>query len=307
MAFNYPRLTKKTSAKLSLILSMEFVLVSILLPVIIHGTWRHERWIMSSGNNLIWELGLVKNSATANCHVADDAAFHAICLAVFQMTSGTIYGIRNFICSLPTASISIQPEFVNEAREFASSCKGMEYLYQISNVIIGLLVLAAVIAAISFVLMIIMAYKHFNPATRIFYWMSFLGHIIGIVCYTIALIVYPAFIWQNVPPLFHYVSNDPAIKSPIQKDPSGGWFGPGYYVTLALLFLYLATTILIFFWLPIAEDFDQLVRRGGKKKGEKARLLGKKASPKQTFWAYMPEIFQPDVYVADYGGPQVSG
>lgn len=308
MRFNYPRLTKTTPAKLSLILSMKLVLISVLLPVIIHGTWRHERWIMSSGHHLLWELGLLNISAFVNCDVADDPAFHAICLTVFKNTYGTINGVKNFICGLPTAALKIQPEFLNEAREFASSCKGMESLSYVSISTIVLLVIPVIIAALSFVLIMVMAYRRFNPSTKIMYWVSFLSHIIGSICYIIALILYPSFIAKNVPPLFHYVSNDPTFKSPIQEDPAGGAFGTGYYVAVVLLFLYIAIAAMIFCWLPIAQEFAQLVRKGGnKRKGEKTRLLDKKQPPKSTFWAYMPEIFQPDVYVAEYGGPPAVG
>lgn len=312
MGWKYPLLTRNTARKLALIFSLEVVLITAALVVVIHSTWRIERWKLQNGSDLEWLLGLVRIWGSANCDAVQAPRFYAICNTVFKQAHGTVKEVRDYICNLRTAQLKIEPEYVEDARMYSYFCQNVDRIYLVSLVSLILFILAAVACGLVFFLVLRLAYKQFKPTHRKYYWLSFLVQLLTCICFLVVLVTYSMTADKVLPGLFHGIIEDDPAGPMIQRIPGGGTFGVGFYMTIVLLILDLLTTVLILFWVPISTEETQLVKsaRGKKKKGEKARLLqGEERSPSTTtsFWAYMPEVFQPDVYVAEYNAPQLVG
>lgn len=251
----------------------------------------------------------------------NEPGFHALCMAVFKNTFGTVGEVRDFICSLDHAKLKIEPEFADDARVFSSSCSDMNRVYVVSTICFSLMIVAAILSAAVFYAILRLAYKQFKSLYKMYYWISFGFQVFTCVLILAILILYPIAISSLVPGLFHYVNDDDPGAAPIQRIPNAGSIGTGVVVSIILLLIDIVISVLILYWVPIAGNGDsQPPTKVKGKRGETVALLPKKQKKQQSqqqyqppspstssFWAYMPEVFQPDVYVAEYGGPQLVG
>lgn len=310
MAWSYPRLTVGSYWKLVVILLCEVALYSGVLFTAILCTWRSEKWNLLNGHTLDWQLGLYRIGAGANCDAVNEPQFHAICMAIFKSSFGTIGQVRDFFCNLNTADIKIEPEFLEDARVFSGSCHSMRSLYSISMTTLVMLILVSVLITVVIVMIIGLSYKQFKQQFKNFYWMSFIFQLISCFILFGSIFMY----WKNigavVPSVFNYVDEAHPGRTIIQSTPNGGSFRYGFHSAVFLLLLDVIVAVMILCWVPIARQETQMVKKGKgpakkKKKGETQGLMGDKTQT--SFWAFMPEIFQPDVYVAEYGPQEVMG
>lgn len=295
MTWKYPRLTRNSPRKLAFILCAEVVFIVIAFLLAFHCTWRYEKWRLLNGHELQWHLGIYRNWAAANCDAVNEPNFHAICMAVFKHTFGTVKEVRDFICGLETAQLKIEPDFLADARVFASSCEDMNTIYHFSLVSFILLIVSGIASALIFCFVLRLAYKKFKSTLKPLYWISVIVQCVTCNFLLATIILYSIGIGKTLPGLFHYVNDANPVFPPIQKIPNGGAWGLGFGLSFALLFIDIILSILLFCWLPIAQEEVQIVKKAAKKKGskikEKTALLEETPpSNKSSFWAYMPEV-----------------
>lgn len=316
----YPKLQPSSPTKVVALLILNVFLLVILFTVSIHGCWRHVQRAMLNQETFFWEVGLFRFSGSVNCDAVNEPAFHAACMSVFKNLYGSLARVSSFVCNLNAAPLKVEPQYADEARIYQQSCSELRGIVWNSIFTFVLITLSGVCLAVSVIALLRFCYKQFAYRHRFLYWLTALSHF-GAFCFLgLALVVYQCGVVPYLSSVLIYANTQELTRSPITSrhvDHLGGAF----ILLLILLVLFVLVTVLVFFWVPVLSPDGVLMfpKKQPKKASQRARPS--KVAPEEqpifypsqydvtprtthSFWAYMPEVFQPHTYVAEVTEPK---
>lgn len=293
-AFKYPRLGRTTAWRLLFILFLKAVCIFYIAVVAIHGTWWYKQWQMSNKQPLRWEAGLVSTIGTVLCEESDDPQFYAICMTVFKNTFGKFSDVERFICNLPYHELRIESQYRDHANSFVQSCADIQNIRRMSTLTLSLFLVAAACVGLGFLIVFGMAYGGFAWKLRGLYWGLFGCNVVALILQGTALAVYRVTIPAKMDRLFDYYNAEDPEHSLIWNADTGHP-GSAIYLAGGAIAFVLVLLFLGFFWVPVVSKGGELVRTRTGPHPPPEQPTGKR----EAFWAFMPEVFQPNIYVAE--------
>lgn len=315
----YPKLNRTSLPKVVTLLLSNVFLISVTLVIGIHGRWRDVWRTMLNQETFHWNVGILWLTGSVNCDAVNEPTFYAVCMSVFKNLYGSLSRVSSFVCNLDTIKLKVEPQYIDDARMYRQSCSETQTILTNSIATFVVLIISVLCLAAAIICLLRFAYKQFAFRYRVLYWSTCGFQIAATIFLALSLGLYHLTVVPYFNSILIYANIENPEACPITSR-HVDQIGPAYITLIFFLVLYLLVAFLSFLWIPVLAPDESLVlpkkspgvtskhSRSRKTHPEEQVMLQAapyevSASTSPSFWAYMPEVFQPHTYVAEVTEP----